>query len=771
MFHRSLLCLILLALSAYFSSAYAERRVALVVGNSAYQNVAILDNPANDASLMAETLRGLGFTLVGDGAQLNLDKVALDNAVQRFGRQLQSADVGLFYYAGHGVQVRGSNYLVPVNANPTREADVDFQMVDVNLVLNQMQGSGTRLNLVILDACRNNPFGGRGLRASGGGLAQIRAPEGSLISYATQPGNVAQDGDDGHSPYTRALATTIRRGGLDIFQTFNEVGLAVKRATGGAQQPWVSSSPIDGNFYFVSPPSSPMPQQEARLSEPTDPLRRDLQTDCDRLAASPLDAQRPRGIDGVEVGKIDVVPALAACDAAMRDYPDVVRFAYQAGRIAWLQKDFGHARDLFEGAANRGSVASANNLGALYYEGNGVPKDYAVARGWFEKAAASGFPRAMANLGRLYQYGQGVTVDLVEARKWYQKAAAANDSSGLNALGYLYDKGIGVPKDFAQARRWYDKAAAEGSTWALINIGNQYRDGKGVPQDFLEARKWYEKAATAAEPNAMGLNNIGVMYLNGQGVTKDPAEARKWYEKAVALGLPLAMSNLGFLYRDGVGVPKDPGEARKWYEKAAAAAEPVGMNGLGYLYDKGIGVAVDYGEARKWYEKAAALGNVNAMVNLGNLSRDGHGVQTDFAEARKWYEKAANAAEPSAVGFNNIGVLYLNGQGTAKDPAGARKWFEKAAELGNGSAMANLGDLYREGLGVPKDFGEARKWYEKAAAAGRTNAMVNLAMMYQNGLGVSKDPAQARKWYETAAAAGDESAKASLKKLNGDGRQ
>ena len=157
----------------------------------------------------------------------------------------------MFYYAGHGVQVRGSNYLVPVGANPTREADVDFQMVDVNLVLRQMEGAGTKLNLVVLDACRNNPFGGRGLRATDGGLAQMRAPEGTLISFATQPGNVALDGE-GNSPYTKALAATVRRSGLDIFQTFNEVGLAVKRSTGGSQQPWVSSSPIDGSFYFVA---------------------------------------------------------------------------------------------------------------------------------------------------------------------------------------------------------------------------------------------------------------------------------------------------------------------------------------------------------------------------------------------------------------------------------------------------------------------------------------------------------------------------------------
>jgi hypothetical protein len=240
--------------------ATAEKRIALVVGNSAYQNITRLDNPRNDATLMAETLSGLGFTLIGERAQLDLDKAALDTDVQNFGRQIQGADVALFYYAGHGVQVNGSNYLVPVGANPTRESDVDFQMVDINLVLRQMQGSGTRLNMVILDACRNNPFGARGLRSADGGLAQMRAPEGTLISYATQPGSVAQDGSDGHSPYTKALATTIKQAGLDIFQTFNQVGLAVKRETGGSQQPWVSSSPIDGSFYFVAPTAAAAPQ-------------------------------------------------------------------------------------------------------------------------------------------------------------------------------------------------------------------------------------------------------------------------------------------------------------------------------------------------------------------------------------------------------------------------------------------------------------------------------------------------------------------------------
>jgi hypothetical protein len=291
--NRALVAVIALLPLLLAGPATAEKRIALVVGNSAYQNIARLDNPRNDATLMAETLSGVGFALIGGRAQLDLDKAALDTDVQNFGRQIQGADVALFYYAGHGVQVNGSNYLVPVGANPTREADVDFQMVDINLVLRQMQGSGTRLNMVILDACRNNPFGGRGLRSADGGLAQMRAPEGTLISYATQPGSVAQDGSDAHSPYTKALATTIKQAGLDIFQTFNQVGLAVKRETSGSQQPWVSSSPIDGSFYFAAPAAAGpkvaiMPQPQSADTPRPAP---------DFVPPPSREAEQPRGSD------------------------------------------------------------------------------------------------------------------------------------------------------------------------------------------------------------------------------------------------------------------------------------------------------------------------------------------------------------------------------------------------------------------------------------------------------------------------------------------
>ena len=183
--------------------------------------------------------------------------------------------------------MQGVNWLVPVGANPARPQDLDFQMVDADLVRRQMDGAGTRLNLMLLDACRNNPFANRGLRAIQGGLAEMRAPEGTLISYATQPGSVAVEGLGANSPYTSALAAGMQRPGQDIFRMFNQVGLQVKRQTGGNQQPWVSTSPIDGDFTFtpvasvaaaapVRPPepaaSTATPASRSTPAEPVPPV-------------------------------------------------------------------------------------------------------------------------------------------------------------------------------------------------------------------------------------------------------------------------------------------------------------------------------------------------------------------------------------------------------------------------------------------------------------------------------------------------------------------
>jgi tetratricopeptide (TPR) repeat protein len=491
------------------SAAQAEKRVALVIGNSAYRTVPALPNPVADARLMSDTLTSLGFFVVGGGAKLDLDKAGFDEALREFGKELAGADAALFYFAGHGVETHGLNFLVPVDAHPADEGDVLAQTVGLAGILDQMEKSGARINLLLLDACRDNPFRGQGVRSSGG-LAQMQAPPGTLISFATQPRSVSLDGDDGHSPYTAALAATMQRTGFGLFKAFNEVGLAVEKATHGAQLPWVSSSPISGSFYFAGKPAAPPPDlsapaapiQEVRLSPPDDALRRDLVTDCDRLAAMPYDTGHAADLRGVEIDRIDVAAAGKACDDAIARYPDVARFTFEAGRVASARKDFAEARRLYDKAAAAGYAMAMNNIGALYEGGSGVQRNYAEAVSWYGKAVALGEPIAMVDLGWQYEHGHGVAQDLAEARRLYETAAKAGVPAGMNNLGLLYLNGKGVARDTAEARRLFEQGIALGDAANMNDLGVMYMEGAGVRRDVKMARQWYEKAAALGNPEA-----------------------------------------------------------------------------------------------------------------------------------------------------------------------------------------------------------------------------------------------------------------------------
>jgi hypothetical protein len=225
----------------------AERRVALVIGNSAY-TTAPLKNPVHDASDMAQALRELGFDVV---YKENLNQPDMKRAIRALGEKLRSGAVGLFYYAGHGVQVRGENYLVPVDAKIESEEEVEYEGIHAGFVLAQMDSARNSMNIVILDACRNNPFA-RSFRSAARGLASMNAPSGTLIAYATAPGAVASDGQARNGLYTQELLKVMRTPGLGIEEVFKRVRIAVRDVTQGQQTPWESSSLV-GDFSFQSP--------------------------------------------------------------------------------------------------------------------------------------------------------------------------------------------------------------------------------------------------------------------------------------------------------------------------------------------------------------------------------------------------------------------------------------------------------------------------------------------------------------------------------------
>ena len=246
-----LFCIALLAVMPAFAAsrdviiASGEKRVALVIGNAAYVNAAALKNPVNDARAMAAALRAQGFDVI---ARENTTKAQMEKAIVEFGDKLGEGAVGLVYYSGHGLQVAGKNYLIPVDAEIATERMVPLVTVDADNILTQMMDARSRVNLVILDACRNNPFE-RSFRALGGGLAQMNAPQGTMIAYATAPGKVASDGAGTNGLYTQELLKAMRRPGLKVEEVFKEVRVAVSAASNNNQIPWEASS-LTGDFYF-----------------------------------------------------------------------------------------------------------------------------------------------------------------------------------------------------------------------------------------------------------------------------------------------------------------------------------------------------------------------------------------------------------------------------------------------------------------------------------------------------------------------------------------
>ncbi len=315
-------------------AALAERRVALVIGNSAYQNTAPLKNPANDAADMAAKLRELGFEVI-DGTDLS--KREMEQRIRTFADKLAGADVGLFFYAGHGLQVDGRNFLAPVDAALKSDTDLDFEAVELNLVLKQLERNA-RVSIVFLDACRDNPLANNLALASrslsiGRGLAHVEKAVGMMIAFATQPGNVALDGAGRNSPFTTALLRHIATEGAGINDVMIDVRRDVLEETGGKQVPWENSS-LTGQFYFK--PAAPktaengsadtvaeiaaLREEIARLQANQNAL---LNSQKDELATLQQKLKAQTGEEPVDVSQapassrvIAVEPAAPATDAA-----------------------------------------------------------------------------------------------------------------------------------------------------------------------------------------------------------------------------------------------------------------------------------------------------------------------------------------------------------------------------------------------------------------------------------------------------------------------
>jgi uncharacterized caspase-like protein len=317
----------------------AGRRVALVIGNSAYQHTTLLTNPRNDAADLAAVLRKLGFEIVSG---VDLDKAAMDRTVRSFADKLAGASLGVFFYAGHGLQVDGHNYLVPIDAKLESVNGLDFEMVRLDLIQRILERA-TRTNVLFLDACRDNPLARNLARALGTrsagigrGLAPVESGEGTLISYSTQPGNVALDGTGRNSPFAAALVKHIATPGEDLSTVLINVRNDVMGATNRRQVPWDHSA-LTARLYLGVPPegrpTGPSFEQQAELAmwatvkDSTDPAV--VQTYIDQYPNGAFAALARVLIDKLKRESTDTMAA-AAREAELRQAEEARRAAEQA---------------------------------------------------------------------------------------------------------------------------------------------------------------------------------------------------------------------------------------------------------------------------------------------------------------------------------------------------------------------------------------------------------------------------------------------------------
>ena len=594
------------------SVVLADGRVALVIGNSAYSEASRLPNPVNDATDVSAALERIGFDVE---TRLDASRQDVSEALRAFARRSTGAEVALVFYAGHGLEVDGSNYLVPVDAQLAVDTDVLFEAVSVDDVVASIVGSSLRI--VILDACRNNPLvqsmdRTRPQRAlNPGSFADLdedllQGGE-TLVAYAAAAGSTASDGTGRNSPYTTALLAHLEEP-LEIHHMFRSVKRQVLEHTNGRQRPHEYSSVFNEHSLVTDVPL-PTIYSELRI---------------DRLVklANERDLQAQ-----TELGE-----------------------RYEQGRD--VRQDDKEALRWYRTAAEQGDARGQEEVGDMFRDGRGVPQDYGQALHWYRQAADQGYAGAQNDLGTLYTHGRGVQRDDEEALHWYRQAADQGDALGQYNLGTMYREGRGgVEQDYAEAVKLFQLAEASGDRIAQrrakADLGELYMEGQGVPQDPTRAVSLFREAIELAEPGeAPGQNGLGAAYLNGRGVERSDGDAVQWFRAAAEWGDAAGQNNLGVMYLIGRGVrSQDLGQAAFWFRRAADQKSGDAQHNLGFMYENGLGIPrAEREQAICLYRLAAQQDHAEARERLDRMRgatssadhcADAGGVEMDPGRVRR----------------------------------------------------------------------------------------------------------------------------------------
>jgi TPR repeat protein len=528
-FAASTACLIAQVENKSIHPINPTHKVALVIGNSNYAYVPKIPPAVNDAADMAAALRRLGFTVE---MKTDLGGEALVETVGHFSRsKVQPGDVTVVYYSGHGGQVSGENYLLPVDYQPPSNDDlVDRRAYRMSLVRDALERTGASVRVLIFDACRDSPV--TTTKSVSSGLRGLSGKaEGTLIAFASADNQVARyETGQRNSFYTAELVSALNRNPGDLKTLLEQVQQRVFTKTGRQQTPYL--------YGFLSAPlylgAEPPPAEHASLD---------------------LDMERYQAVkDSRDPAQLEA----AAARLQRADLAEILRERAKALRSS-------------SSPTSSPATAQAVDLGQLTKRADAAfdSKDYLAAADLYRQLADRADAWGMFRLGYLYDIGNGVAQNNEAAVLWYRKAAQAGNGLAMNNLGILYKLGQGVPTDLAQAAAWYRKAADAGVPTAMFNLGKCYKDGIGVQRNVKEALAWIRKSADKDDPT--GMDMLGYMYETGEGIPKDPLMAVFWYTKAAAVGNPMGMFNLGWVHEQGIGVTKNLEQAVSWYKRGADA--------------------------------------------------------------------------------------------------------------------------------------------------------------------------------------------------------
>ncbi|WP_438749395.1 caspase family protein [Pararhizobium sp. O133] len=679
-----LISLSILAFQA--GAAEAAKRVALLIGNEKYEETSQLNNPANDVELMKQSFEDAGFDIVT--TVHDVDRGSMVKALRDFEDTATGADVAIIYYSGHGMEMNGQNFLLPVDVSLKTDKDVEDEAIPLDRVQRSLEGA-TRLKLVILDACRNNPFEQSmtrsiSTRAVSRGLARVE-PESAdlLVAFASKAGTVAMDGEGRNSPFATALSKYLTEPGVDVRIALGKVRDDVVSATNREQEPFVYGS-LGGAQIFLN-------IKEVNINVTNNGNTQEVSPNGQSAAAA--DWQNIRDLadkDLIEVflskhGSDPVYKMLA--EKKLKLLEEAAQTTVTPDEIAWealkqstdaaaLTRFMERYPDSKHKAEAEIQIAALEPKKGLNISQTG--KDTQASRDCYLLA---GEPQSMPGF-----LGVGfLKIDSERALTACAQAVNENpdDMMLVNMLGRAQDAG----RNYVDARSNYQKAADGGNMYALTNLAWFSIYGTDGPVDIENGKSMFEQAANAG--NSYAQASLGWLYREGYGgVQQDYAEALKWYQASANQGYANAMATLGWFYREGNGVPKDFNQSLAWYQKAAEGGDANAMSSLGWAYQNGLGTTQDYTEAKKWYEKAANVGDAYSMALLGWFYDVGNGVPQDYAQARNWYEMAANAGSAYAMG--NLSRLYDFGLGTKADPKEAVRWAAASVEGGDPSKLNEM---------------------------------------------------------------------------------